>query len=148
MILASQVIVKAVEQVRAALDPLDIPVFRRRVRALSETASKAVVITLGGCSGERYGVDGSTDWRVNLRVTAIGRSVDEDDDGTADQIAGDVLELAHNALVANPTLGLSGLDMNNGFVLAEDDEDLDEDLTAMVATYEFQICTQGLTASL
>lgn len=146
MIVAAQIIANAVAQVTAALDAQGIPVYRRRLRALSDTAQRAAVISMSACQGERYAVDGSTDWRVTLRVTAIGRSVDEIDDGTADAMAAEVIELAHNALIANPTLGIAGLDMNNAFTLSEDDEDADEDITALVATYEFQIVTQGLSA--
>jgi hypothetical protein len=147
MIVPAQIITNAVAQLRAALEPLEIKVYRRRQRALNADDLRAVLVTIAGAQGDRYAVDGSTDWRVTIRLTAIGRSVDEDDDGTADQIAADVLELAHNALMTSPTLDISGLDMNNAFSMSEDDEDVDDDISAMTALYEFQIATQGLTAS-
>lgn len=142
-------VLNAAESVlRTALDPQGINVYRRRARALNADEPKAIVVSVAGAQGLQYLQNGGTDWTVTVRILALGRSRPPDDSLSADQIAGQALLAAHQALEANPTLGVAGLNWNNGFSMAEDDEDFEEEISAMVAIYEYQICTSATSAAL
>ncbi len=142
-----QIVSAAVATLQAALVPQGIKVYRRRVRAFNRSDQRGVIVGLAGSRGERYAIDGSADWRVTLRIVAFARALEEDDGFSADEAAGQVMLAAHNALASNPSLGISGLDWDNAFSLAEDDEDFEEELSVLVATYDYQICTQGTAAT-
>ena len=131
----------------AALAPQGVPVYRNRARAINRDDQSAILVSVAASRAERYGIDGSADWRVSLRLVAFGRSLEYDDGISAEQRAAQALSLAHEALRANPTLGIPGLDWDNAFTMAEDHEDFDEELSALVAIYEYQICTQGTAAT-
>ncbi|QOR55725.1 MAG: hypothetical protein YHS30scaffold667_21 [Phage 65_10] len=139
MIVPFRILANVAAQLTAALSGVEV--FRSRSRAVAEGVQQAVLVRIEECRGELYTTGGDCDWTVAISVIAFSRAGDED--------SAAVLALAHNALIADMTIGgIAGLFFNPAFTMAVDAEDTDEDLSAMTALYNFQITTGGSSATI
>jgi len=113
---------------------------RGRGRAVPEDTDRAVLIGLGLIQGQTYTVGGSIEWRCNVRLNIFSRSGDADAAALHAQV--------HEALKANPTLGIEQLMVDFAFSATDDVDDFDSDLAVVSVTYACQITTENDSGNL
>ena len=127
------IVAKLVQLLGAAPALASIPVYRNRLRPLSDTRARAVVVRKSGSDPAGAPLLGQgVDYLTQIRVECYARGSDAQ---AADEACDELLQLAHAVVVANPTL--DGLCMAiDPPRLGWDEDDLDSTIGAAIAQYQ------------